>query len=96
MLASGTRLAATAPGRHSIEYEFTPDAAKPGSGGKSVLRVDGEKVAEGQIPETRPFLFSGDEGADVGLDGETNVSPDCRQGDNSFTGKIFKLTVQRK
>lgn len=84
---------AIAPGKHTISYEFIPDAAQPGTGGKSILRVDGQKVAEGQIPKTQPFAFSGDEGADVGLDSETNVSPDYQQNANAFTGKIIKVTV---
>ena len=79
-----------------ISYEFIPDTAKPGTGGTSILSVDGKKVAEGHIPKTQPFAFSGDEGADVGLDGETNVSSDYRQGDNAFTGKIVKVTVEQK
>jgi arylsulfatase len=87
---------ALAPGKHMIVYEFIPDAAKPGTGGKSILSVDGKKVAEGKIPKTQPFAFSGDEGADVGLDGETNVSNDYKQGDNAFTGKINKVTVSVK
>jgi arylsulfatase len=87
---------ALAPGKHVITYEFIPDAPKPGTGGKSILSVDGQKVAEGQIPKTQPFLFSADEGADVGLDGETNVSPDYPQGNNAFTGKILKVTVEQK
>jgi arylsulfatase A-like enzyme len=85
---------AIAPGKHTISYEFIPDAAKPGTGGKSILSVDGQKVAEGQIPKTEPFAFSGDEGADVGIDGETNVSPDYKPGPPSeFTGKIIKVTI---
>ena len=87
---------ALAPGKHTITYEFIPDTAKPGTGGKSILSLDGKKVAEGQIPKTQPFAFSADEGADVGLDGETNVSPDYNQGDNAFTGKIIKVTVAQK
>jgi arylsulfatase A-like enzyme len=87
---------AIAHGKHTISYEFIPDEAKPGTGGKSILSVDGTKVAEGQIPKTQPFAFSADEGADVGVDGETNVSPDYKQGDNSFTGKIVKVTVEQK
>jgi hypothetical protein len=90
-IASTTALA---PGKHTILYEFTPDSAKPGAGGKSVLSVDGSKVAEGKIPKTQPFVFSGDEGADVGLDGETNVSNDYKQGNNAFTGKISKVLVE--
>jgi len=88
--------AALAPGKHTIVYEFIPDAAKPGTGGKSILSVDGKQFAEGKIPKTQPFAFSGDEGADVGLDGETNVSNDYKQGDNAFTGKIKKVTVEQK
>ena len=87
---------ALAPGKHTIVYEFIPDAAKPGTGGKSILSVDGKKLAEGKIPKTQPFAFSADEGADVGLDGETNVSNDYKQGNNAFTGKINKVTVEVK
>jgi len=87
---------AIAPGKHTITYEFIPDTAKPGTGGKSILSVDGKQVAEGQIPKTQPYAFSADEGADVGVDGETNVSPDYKQGDNAFTGKIVKVTVAQK
>ncbi|MGQ0578267.1 MAG: arylsulfatase [Betaproteobacteria bacterium] len=92
-IASATALA---PGKHTISYEFIPDAAKPGTGGKSILSIDGEKAAEGYIPKTQPFMFSADEGADVGVDGETNVSTDYQQGNNAFTGKINKVTVSVK
>jgi arylsulfatase A-like enzyme len=87
---------ALAPGKHTIGYEFIPDAARPGTGGKSILFVDGKKVAEGQIPKTQPFMFSADEGADVGVDAETNVSPDYKQNDNAFTGRIVQVTVEQK
>lgn len=89
--------AALSPGKHTISYEFIPDSAQPGTGGKSILSVDGKKVAEAQIPKTQPFAFSGDEGADVGLDAETNVSPDYKPGlPSTFTGKIVKVTVEQK
>jgi arylsulfatase len=88
--------AALAPGKHTIQYEFIPDEAKPGTGGKSILSVDGQKVAEGHIPKTQPFVFSADEGVDVGLDAETNVSPDYKQNANTFTGRIVKVTVEQK
>jgi arylsulfatase len=84
------------PGRHTILYEFIPDEAKPGTGGKSILSVDGREVAEGHIPKTQPFAFSADEGADVGVDGETNVSPDYQQGANAFSGKVIKVTIEQK
>jgi arylsulfatase len=81
------------PGKHTFKYEFIPDAATPGTGGKSILSIDGQIIAEGQIPKTQPFAFSGDEGADVGVDSETSVSPDYKQGDNKFSGKIESVTV---
>lgn len=83
-------------GKHKILYEFIPDSDKPGAGGKSILSVNGKKVAETQIPKTQPFMFSADEGTDVGLDAETNVSPDYPQFNNAFTGKIIKVTVGQK
>jgi arylsulfatase len=79
-----------------VRYEFVPDAARPGTGGKSVLSVDGKQVAEGHIPKTQPFAYSGDEGADVGVDGETNVSPDYPQEGNEFTGTIQRVTIEVK
>jgi arylsulfatase A-like enzyme len=88
--------AALSPGKHVITYEFIPDEAKPGTGGKSLLRVDGKPVAEGRIPKTQPFVFSADEGTDVGLDAETNVSPDYQANANTFTGKILQVTVEQK
>jgi arylsulfatase len=84
---------ALAPGQHVIRYEFTPDAAKPGSGGNCSLYVDDKQVASGHIPKTEPYMFSADEGVDVGEDAETAVSSDYKQGDNKFTGRIVKVTV---
>lgn len=92
-IASETPLAA---GKHTIIYEFIPDETKPGSGGKSILNIDGRKVGEGHIPKTQPYAFSADEGTDVGIDGETNVSPDYKQGDNAFSGNIVSVTVAQK
>jgi hypothetical protein len=88
--------AAVPAGKHTIQYEFIPDAEKPGTGGKSILSVNGKKVAEGQIPKTQPFAFSADEGVDVGFDAETNVSKDYNQGNNAFTGRIIKVMLEQK
>ena len=93
-----TKVASSTPisnGKHTLKYEFIADAKKPGTGGKSILYVDGQKVAEGRIPKTQPFIFSADEGVDVGLDGETAVSNDYKQGDNKFEGKIKKIVVEQ-
>jgi len=84
------------PGKHTIQYEFIPDSKKPGAGGKAILRVNGTVVAEAQVPKTQPFAFSADEGVDVGLDAETNVSPDYPQRNNAFTGRIVRVTVEQK
>ena len=81
------------PGKHSIKYEFISDAPKPGSGGICRIYVDDQKVAEGKIPKTVPFMFSADEGTDVGMDGETVVSNDYKEGENHFSGKIHKVVV---
>jgi arylsulfatase A-like enzyme len=84
---------ALSAGKHEIKYEFIADAATPGTGGKCALYVDGAKVAEGQIPKTQPFIYSADEGVDVGVDNETTVSNDYKMHENKFTGKIKKVTV---
>jgi arylsulfatase len=83
-------------GKHVLRYEFVPDEAKPGAGGKCALYVDDKKVAEGHIPKTEPYMFSADEGVDVGMDGETMVSDDYKPGENRFTGRIVKVTVDTK
>ncbi|HEX5111403.1 MAG TPA: hypothetical protein VFV79_01040, partial [Saprospiraceae bacterium] len=84
---------ALAPGKHAIKYQFDYDGGKPGSGGNCILYVDGQKVAEGRIPKTQPFTFSADEGVDVGMDSETVVTDDYKQGANSFTGTIYQIKV---
>jgi len=80
-------------GKHELKYEFIPDEAKAGSGGKCALYVDGHQVAEGHIPKTQPYAFSADEGVDVGVDNETMVSNDYKPGENRFTGEILKVTI---
>jgi len=85
-----------AAGKHTIRYEFVYDGGKPGSGGQSILYVDDQKVAEGRIPKTQPFAYSADEGVDVGMDNETNVSNDYKEGDNAFKGTISKIVINVK
>ena len=80
-------------GKVTIRYEFAYEGEAPGSGGTGTISVNGEKVAEGQIGNTTPFLFSADETADVGTDGATPVTEDYAEGDNAFTGTIEKVTV---
>jgi arylsulfatase A-like enzyme len=82
-------------GKATVLYEFVYDGGL-GKGGLATLSVGGTKVAEGRIEHTQAAIFSADEGVDVGLDGETNVTSDYKQGDNKFTGKIKKVTVDLK
>jgi arylsulfatase len=84
---------ALAAGKASIRLEFAYDGPGVGKGGTGTILVNGKKVAEGKIERTQPSIFSADEGADVGLDGETPVSDDYKEGDNKFTGKIQKVTI---
>ena len=82
------------PGKATIRYRFSYEGDKPGSGGTGTISVNGQKVAEGRIGNTTPFLFSADETADVGMDKATPVTEDYAEGDNDFTGKIEKVTVE--
>ena len=53
-------------GKATIRFEFAYDGGRPGSGGTGTILVNGKKVAEGRIDHTQAFVFSADEGADVG------------------------------
>ncbi len=81
-------------GNATIRFEFAADGAKPGTGGTATLSVNGEKVAQGRIEHTNAFIFSADETADVGQDEATPVTEDYKAGDNRFTGKIGKVTIE--
>jgi arylsulfatase len=87
---------ALTPGKHTVLYEFVYDGGKPGSGGQSRLSVDGALVGEARVEHTMPFIYSADEGVDVGTDNETVVTKDYKPGDNAFTGRILKVTVEQK
>jgi arylsulfatase len=91
-------VAATAPvpaGKATIRYEFAYDGGGLAKGGLGTILVNGKKVAEGRIDRTQPMIFSADEGADVGEDGETPVVEDYGiPAPYKFTGKIAKVTVE--
>ena len=71
-------------------------AASLGAGGTGTILVNGKKVAEGRIEQTQGFVFSADEGADVGSDEGTPVVEDYTGAGNRFTGKIEKVTIELK
>ena len=76
-----------------LRFEFAYDGGKLGAGGNGLLFVNGEKVATGRIEHTNANAFSA-ETTDVGENLYTAVSDDYKVGDNKFTGKINKVTIQ--
>ena len=84
-------------GKATIRYEFAYDGGGLAKGGAGTIYVNGQKVAEGRIERTQPMMFSGDEGADVGEDGETPVTEDYGiPAPYNFTGQIEKVTIDLK
>jgi hypothetical protein len=65
-----------------------------GDGGTATLSFNGKEPAEGRIAYTSAFVFSPDEGADVGVDRDTPVTAKSQAGPSGrFPGKIDKATV---
>ena len=80
-------------GKVILRFEFAYDGGRPGAGGNGLIFVNGQKVATGRIEHTHPNVF-GAETTDVGENLYTPVSDDYKVGDNKFTGKIDKVTIQ--
>ncbi len=80
------------PGKAIVKLEFKYDGGGVGKGGTATLYVNDQKVGEGRIEKTQPYVFSG-EGEDIGEDLETPVTEDYKEGDNKFTGTIDKVTI---
>jgi arylsulfatase len=86
-----------APGKATVRFEFAYDGGGPAKGGKGVLSVNGEKVAEGRIEHTQPGIFSADETADVGIDlGTPVVEAIGSEAKSRFNGRIPKVTIEVK
>ncbi|MRR08410.1 MAG: arylsulfatase, partial [Deltaproteobacteria bacterium] len=84
-------------GKATIRFEFVYDGGGLGKGGMGTLFVNGKQVARGRIEQTQAMIFSGDEGVDVGQDGETPVVETYGvQAPYKFTGSIAKITVDVK
>ena len=77
-------------GEHTLRFEFAYDGGGLGKGGTLSIFIDGDKTGEGRIENTNAYMYSLDEGADVGFDEGTNVSDNygIAVHDNTFTGKI--------
>jgi arylsulfatase len=76
------------PGRRQVRVEFTYDGGGLAKGGTVSLFVDGKKAGEGRVAATAPFVFSADDGLDVGEDSGAPVSPDYKATGNQFNGRI--------
>ena len=87
---------ALAAGKATIRMNFDYDGGGIGKGGTVTLLVNGAKAASGRLERTQGMVFSGDETAGVGEDDATPVTTDYKERDNTFTGKIHKVTVEVK
>jgi arylsulfatase len=76
------------PGKHQVRAEFAYDGGGLAKGGNVTLYYDGEKVGEGRVETTQPFVFSADEGLDIGRETGTAVAPECDVQSSEFTGEI--------
>ncbi|HQN00545.1 MAG TPA: sulfatase-like hydrolase/transferase, partial [Candidatus Hydrogenedentes bacterium] len=84
-------------GKATIRFEFAYDGGGLAKGGIGTIFVNDKKVAEGRIERTQPMIFSADEGADVGEDGETPVTESYGiKAPYKFTGAIGKVTIDVK
>jgi Sulfatase len=75
-------------GKHQVRAEFAYDGGGFAKGGTVSLYYDGHKVGEGRVDATQPFIFSADEGVDVGCETGTAVAPECSVESSGFTGQI--------
>jgi len=73
--------------------EFAYAGGGLGKGNQVTLYVDGEKVGEGTISMTQAFVFSADDGCDIGEDSGAPVSPDYGSHGNAFNGTVKGVQV---
>jgi arylsulfatase len=88
--------AALPAGKSTVRMNFDYDGGGIGRGGTASLLVNGGQVASGRIERTQGMIFSADETAGVGQDDATPVTTDYKERDNSFTGRIHKVTLEVK
>jgi arylsulfatase len=96
---------ALAPGKHTVEFDFTYDGlgvgtlafnnlsglGRPGTG---TLKVDGKVVSTKKMEKTLPMILQWDESFDIGSDTLTGVNDADYQPPFAFTGKLDKLTIK--
>ena len=87
---------AVPPGKATIRFEFAYHGGKPGIGRHGHDHRHGQESRGRQDRRTQGYIFSADEGADVGVDEGTPVTEDYPGGESKFTGKIDRVTVELK
>jgi arylsulfatase A-like enzyme len=75
-------------GEHQVRMEFAYAGGGLAKGGTVTLYCDGKKVGEGKVPMTMPFVYSADDGCDVGADTGSPVSTDYGSQGNEFNGTV--------
>ena len=78
-------------GRHQIRMDFEYDGGGVGKGGTVTLSIDGKQVGSGRVEHTIPFLFSCDEGTDVGCVTGTPVTSELGK---AFNGKVYFVELR--
>lgn len=76
------------PGKHQVRMEFAYAGGGLGKGGKVTLYINGKAEGSGSVPMTNAFVFSTDDGCDVGEDSGAPVSPDYGAVGNGFNGTV--------
>jgi arylsulfatase len=71
---------------HQVRVEFAYDGNGIAKGGGLSLYLDGNKVGEGRIEQTEPFVFSADETLDIGFESGSSVTSDYSS--NRFNGEV--------
>src|SRR5262249_27244608 len=84
------------PGTHAVTVEFDYDGGGFGRGGTLSLHLDGVQLTRGRIERTTPFIFSGDETLNIGIDRGTPVTSEYKRGKgNPFTATIGIVEIGR-
>ncbi len=94
-----------APGKHTLEFDFTYDGIGAGTlafndfsgvgqGGTGVLKVDGQAVATKKMEKTLPMILQWDESFDIGSDTLTGVNDADYTPPFPLTATLEKLTIK--
>lgn len=73
--------------------EFAYDGGGLGKGGKVALYTDGKQVGAGVIAATLAFVYSADDGCDIGEDTGAPVSEDYGPHGNAFNGRVIGVQL---